>query len=420
MVEGEHETETGGARGRDDPLALLEQLLAIEATGLDEALDEAAQLVSTALAADKVDAFLYDPATATLVARGTSDTPLGRRQHAIGLDRLPLANGGRTVRVFQAGAADRSGRLDRDPEELPGIVKGLGVRSSICVPLLVAGERRGALLACSAQPEYFTVDDLHYLEVVGRWVGMVARRAELIERLAAGATEAGRRDAAEQVITVLAHDLRNYLTPLKFHLALLGEHAEAAGRADDVQHAATGERLLGRLNRLIHDLLDVGRIEQGLFALDVQPVNLAALVGEMGAKFRSDGAEVLVQAPHELLALVDAERLRHALGNLLANAVRFAPEGIPVALGVAAEQRADGRWAVVTVADQGPGIAPELMPRLFGRFAPGPGSLGLGLGLYLASRIAAAHGGTLTADSTPGAGTRFQLALPAGDPLGER
>ena len=60
------------------------------------------------------------------------------------------------------------------------------------------------------------------------------------------------------------------------------------------------------------------------------------------------------------------------------------------------------------------------MPRLFGRFAPGPGSLGLGLGLYLASRIAAAHGGTLTADSTPGAGTRFQLTLPAGDPLGER
>jgi len=87
MIEGEHATETG-ARERDDPLVLLEQLLAIEATGLDEALDEAAQLVSTALAADKVDAFLYDPATATLVARGTSDTPLGRRQHAIGLDRL--------------------------------------------------------------------------------------------------------------------------------------------------------------------------------------------------------------------------------------------------------------------------------------------------------------------------------------------
>src|SRR5438874_1947503 len=201
MVEGEHATETGGGRGRDDPLALLEQLFAIEATGLDEALDEAAQLVSTALAADKVDAFLYDPATATLVARGTSDTPLGRRQHAIGLDRLPLANGGRIVRVFQEGAADRSGRLDRDPDELPGIVEGLGVRSSICVPLLVAGEKRGALLACSARPDYFTVGDLHFLGVVGRWVGMVARRAELVEQLAAGATEAGRRDAAEQVIT---------------------------------------------------------------------------------------------------------------------------------------------------------------------------------------------------------------------------
>ena len=72
----------------------------------------------------------------------------------------------------------------------------------------------------------------------------------------------------------------------------------------------------------------------------------------------------------------------------------------------------DEGWAVITVADQGPGIPPELRSRLFDRFARGPGSTGLGLGLYLASRVAAAHGGTLTADPPPAVGARFVLRLP--------
>ena len=67
---------------------------------------------------------------------------------------------------------------------------------------------------------------------------------------------------------------------------------------------------------------------------------------------------------------------------------------------------------VVTVADQGPGIPPELFPRLFDRFARGPDSSGLGLGLYLAGRIVSAHGGTLSADPGPLLGARFQMKLP--------
>ena len=77
-------------------------------------------------------------------------------------------------------------------------------------------------------------------------------------------------------------------------------------------------------------------------------------------------------------------------------------------------------WALVTVSDQGPGIPAELLPRLFDRFARGPGSSGLGMGLYLASRIVAAHGGTLIADPTATIGARFQMKLPLADaPLSE-
>ena len=79
------------------------------------------------------------------------------------------------------------------------------------------------------------------------------------------------------------------------------------------------------------------------------------------------------------------------------------------------EERADGRWGVLTVSNQGPGIAPDVLPYLFNRFTAGAGSLGLGLGLYIANGIVAANGGTLTADSAPGEGARFKLSLPATD-----
>ena len=102
----------------------LEQLLAIRSTELDEALDQVADLVASALAADKIDALLYDPTSESLVAGGTSRTPMGRKQHAIGMDRLPLANGGPTVEVFKTGVSRLTGRADQDPSELRGLRKG--------------------------------------------------------------------------------------------------------------------------------------------------------------------------------------------------------------------------------------------------------------------------------------------------------
>jgi two-component system, OmpR family, sensor kinase len=119
----------------DRLLTTLEQLLAIEATDLRDALTQVAQLLSEALAADKFDAFLYDPAVSTLVSLGVSDTPMGHHQRAAGLDRLPIANRGRTVQVFQTQTGYCTGHADQDPDELVGIVETLGVRSTVAVPL---------------------------------------------------------------------------------------------------------------------------------------------------------------------------------------------------------------------------------------------------------------------------------------------
>ncbi|MDQ3549686.1 MAG: GAF domain-containing protein, partial [Chloroflexota bacterium] len=182
----------------------LEHLLGIEASGLDDALAEASNLIATALGADKVDAFLYHPEIDTLVAAGTSDTPMGQRQHALGLDRLPLSNVGSNAKVFTTGENYLTGHSEQDPDELPGIVHALGVRSTVATPLNVAGERRGVLSVVSATPEFFDDGDLRFLEATSRWLGLVAGRAESIERIADAAAESARQVAAQELITVLA------------------------------------------------------------------------------------------------------------------------------------------------------------------------------------------------------------------------
>jgi GAF domain-containing protein len=112
----------------------------------------------------------------------------------------------------------------------PGFREGLGIRSLLGVPLLVSGQRRGVLLAASARPERFTEEDRHFLEAVAGWVGEVAHRAELVEQLTAQAAEQARRATADEVVTVLAHDVRNLIMPLRGRADLLLRRAQRAGR----------------------------------------------------------------------------------------------------------------------------------------------------------------------------------------------
>jgi two-component system, OmpR family, sensor kinase len=402
-------------------LGTLERLLAIDETDLHGALDRACHMVAEALRADKVDAALYDAATESLVAAGTSHTPMGRKQHAIGMNRLPVANGGREVGVFLTGVPYATGHADQDPGQLRGMTEGLGICSAIMVPLEVAGTRRGVFLASSTHPDFFTEDDMRFLEAVSHWVGMVAHRAELTEHIAAEAREQGRRVAADELIATLAHDLGNILVPIKGRIDLIQRRARRENRPRDLRDVEEAARAVDRVVSLVADLLDSSRLEQGLFALNRQPVDFVDLVRETCAALTTNTVPIRVDVSNQDVVLaVDPNRIRQALENVLSNAIKFSPAGAAVVVDLDVESSGGGCWAVVTVSDQGPGIPPELLPRLFDRFARGPGSSGLGIGLYLASRIVAAHGGTLTADPTSTIGARFQMKLPLADaPLSE-
>src|SRR5215203_780771 len=125
---------------RDKLLATLERLLAIEAIELDTILNRASTLIAEALDCDKSDIFLFDASINSLVAHGTSNTPMGLLQRQLGLGTLPIVNGGNTVQVFLTGAPYCSGHVDQDPNELAGIKEALGIRSAMNVVLHVDGQ----------------------------------------------------------------------------------------------------------------------------------------------------------------------------------------------------------------------------------------------------------------------------------------
>src|SRR3954469_9243887 len=122
-----------GPAGNDRLLHTLERLLGIQAAELHSALNDASTLVSEALGADKVDVFLYDTDSDSLVAMGTSDTAMGHAQHRAGLNRQPIANNGPAVKVFQTGTPYLTGAADQDPHQLLGMIRRLEVRSEMDV-----------------------------------------------------------------------------------------------------------------------------------------------------------------------------------------------------------------------------------------------------------------------------------------------
>jgi two-component system, OmpR family, sensor kinase len=399
-------------QGPSRALHTLERLLLLPASDLVSAFTHACNLVARALRADKVDAFLYDDSRASLVAIGSSTQPLSDLQRRLGLDVLPVANGGRVVQVYKTGATFVTGHLEADPEELRGVKESLQIRSKVGVPLEVGGQRRGMMMMASLRPEHFSAEDVRFAELVVRWVGMVAHRAELVEAMTRTAAEQGRRAAAEELVTILAHDLRNHLAPIDARLNLLQARAARDDRKSDIRDAEAAVRSLRRLGKMIASILDAARMEQGIFEICAQPVDLGELARDVARLLATPEHGIEVAASGDTIVVADPERLRQCLENVVANAVQHSPSGAPVTIVLRKATQDGAEWARLEVRDEGPGIAPDVLPHIFDRFVSSRRSKGLGLGLYIAKRIARAHGGELSVESSPGKGAHFTLALP--------
>ncbi len=257
-------------------------------------------LINDTLRADKSEVFLYEPTNDTLISSGISDTGMARKQIALGLDRLPLSNDGKTVHVFQTGESYHSGHLDEEPNELPRIKGPLGVRSVIVVPLTVDGIRRGYIQVDSAQPDRFPPEDIVFLEAVTRWIAMVLSRAELVERLTQEAAARARQMAADELMMTLAHDLRAPLTALKGRALMVQMRAQREGHQANLTDSDGITVAANRLERMIADLMDTARLEQGLFTLTPTALNLAAVARETATTLTTSDGQIEVRAPDEV------------------------------------------------------------------------------------------------------------------------
>jgi signal transduction histidine kinase len=200
-----------------------------------------------------------------------------------------------------------------------------------------------------------------------------------------------------------------------------GELEDSVRAAQELLAKADGQ--IGRLDRLVRDLLDVSRIQSGNLEIRTEPRDLTELVGEVIESYRLIAPERLIldELPAgTIMASIDGDRIREVIENLLNNALRYAPQGaITVAL------RASGGEATVEVRDEGPGLTPKERARIWGRFqraerheryerssaGDAAGGGGLGLGLYLSREILLRHGGRIGVESAPGAGSTFWFTM---------
>jgi signal transduction histidine kinase len=289
-----------------------------------------------------------------------------------------------------------------------------GVRAVQSTPLIGrSGAPIGMISTHWKAPHRMSEQTLRLLDLLAR------RAADLIERVQMEVALREAVQARDQVLGIVAHDLRNPLNLIMIQSELMRRSVPEARRRSS-QPAEVISRAAARMNRLIQDLLDVTRIEAGRLPVERRPLSPGALAAEavdmQVALAASSSIDLRLALPTDLPDLwVDQHRLLQVFENLIGNAMKFTKSGGRITVG--AEARRDE--VVFSVEDTGPGISTADLPHVFDRFwqaAAGAGRLGAGLGLPITKGIVEAHGGRIWVESTAGQGSTFYFSIPTGRP----
>ncbi|HEX6202346.1 MAG TPA: ATP-binding protein [Thermoanaerobaculia bacterium] len=303
-------------------------------------------------------------------------------------------------------------RSTREPEHL-AMLRRLDLLSMVMVPLAARGRVLGAMAIGTVEGgRRFGDDDLALTRELATEVGLALDNARLYAQLGQAVR------LRDDILAIVAHDLRNPLYVVSSLVGVFEETAERPDRRFDARRAADAvRRALRRADRLIQDLLDISRIEAGRLSVTPEVVDVDAVVAEVCESAQARAAEKALRVdgavdPGCPPLAADRARVVQALGNLLDNALEHSPEGARVTVRAAAGE-ASGE-VELSVSDEGPGIREEDLPHLFDRFwQGGRATRGTGLGLAIVKGIAEAHGGRVAVASRPGQGSTFRILLPA-------
>ncbi len=291
---------------------------------------------------------------------------------------------------------------------------------ALVVPLLQQGGAPYGFMVAGLN-RYRELDEGYrgFVELVAGHVAAGVASARSYQAQQRRAEELAELDRAKTAFfSNISHEFRTPLTLIMGPLQELQEEfADAEPRVRDELEVIHRNGL--RLGKLVNTLLDFSRIEAGRMQATYEPVDLATVTGELASVFRSAvdraGLDFRVDcSPLPEPVYIDRSMWEKVVLNLLSNALKFTFDG---SIGVTVH--AEGRHAVVSVADTGIGVAASEMPRLFERFhrienARSRSNEGSGIGLALVQELVGLHGGTITAESTEGRGTRFTIRLPFG------
>jgi PAS domain S-box-containing protein len=336
-------------------------------------------------------------------------------------EKFPMPRATRVFEpTFKGEGIIRSDDITKDPRyghNAPhqGMPTGhLPVRSYLAVPVVSrSGEVIGGLFFGHPSPGVFTLREEKLVAGLAAQVAVAMDNARLFQH----AQEA--ISARDTFLSIASHELRTPLTSMKLQMQHLrrriaSNDATAFEPERITRLAEQTERSLGRLDRLVEDMLDISRIATGRLNIQAEPVDLSELTREVVDRFSQQlhdaGHALELHLTPGLVGRWDRYRLEQVLANLLTNALKYAP-GAPLKMTTLAV----GGTAVLEVRDRGPGIALEDQARIFERFERLVGAnkvTGLGLGLHIVRHIIEAHGGTIRVDSAVGEGASFIIELP--------
>ena len=335
------------------------------------------------------------------------------------VEELERAAPGESV-FARAAAAERMVVVERRGEDtsLDPLLRVTGLATCACIPLLAGGRLYGTLTLGTARSTGFEPEELAAMGLLCDQAAAALERARLVDELRRSAAELREADARkDEFLAMLGHELRNPLAPVLNAVKLL----QHSGAGEPLRHVLeVADRQIGHMTRLLDDLLDLSRIRNGKIELQRGPVELSRVVLDAvhatEPALQERGQRLELDLPGEPVVFEgDPVRLTQVAANLLNNAAKYTGRGGRIAL----RARRDGGQVVLTVKDDGIGIQPEMLERIFDMFVQADPTTdrvraGLGLGLTLVRNLVEMHGGTVVARSEGlGAGSEFEVRLPA-------
>lgn len=271
----------------------------------------------------------------------------------------------------------------------------------------------GTLCVADFKPRGFSDHDRAVLSLLAR---VVMEQIELrLKGIKETALQAELLEKKDEFISIASHELKTPITSLTASLQLLERMKNDPAPGMLHRLISQANKSLAKLNRLVADLLHTGRIASGQLALRKSIFKPAELAAECCSHVHSEGRhEIIITGDADISVLADEQKIDQVLVNLVNNAVKYAPASkiIRISIGL------DGRFAKVSVTDEGRGIRQEHLPHVFERYyrTDQHNVSGLGLGLYISSEIVRRHGGEMGVASEPGKGSTFWFTLPLAEP----